>query len=163
VRRRQYCRPTSLLGLFVAPVLLDAAYDASLRDLRDNWAPLLGLVVVAVGLTTAAVAAEAHALVPGMPWAAAIAVGAIVAPPDAVAATAILRSLKPPQRILRAQTAAGSDSACSEPVPEEGNPCTAPALAPPNAATRTTVAGTDSASPGLAAVPLLHWVRASET
>ena len=63
--------PELVLALFVAPVLLDAAFDASLRDLRDNWAPVTGLVVVAVGLTTAAVAAVAHALVPGMPWAAA--------------------------------------------------------------------------------------------
>jgi monovalent cation/hydrogen antiporter len=92
--------PELVLALFVAPVLVDAGYDASLRDLRDNWAPLVGLVVVAVGLTTLAVAAVAHALVPGLPWAAAIALGAIVAPPDAVAATAVLRPLHPPQRIL---------------------------------------------------------------
>ena len=92
--------PELVLALFVAPVLLDAAYDASLRDLRDNWLPLVGLVVVAGVLTTAAVALIAHALVPGMPWAAAVALGAIVAPPDAVAATAVLRSLRPPQRIL---------------------------------------------------------------
>jgi len=92
--------PDLVLALFVAPVLVDAAYDASLRDLRDNWAPLLSLVVFAVGLTTAAVAVVAHALVPGLPWAAAIALGAIVAPPDAVAATAVLRSLHPPQRLL---------------------------------------------------------------
>ena len=92
--------PELVLALFVAPVLLDAAYDASLRDLRDNWAPVAGLVVVAVGLTTAAVAVVAHALVPALPWAAAIALGAIVAPPDAVAATAVLRPLHPPQRIL---------------------------------------------------------------
>ena len=92
--------PELVLALFVAPVLIDAAYDASLRDLRDNWAPLVGLVVFAVGLTTAAVAAVAHAMVPALPWAAAIALGAIVAPPDAVAATAVLRSLRPPQRIL---------------------------------------------------------------
>jgi NhaP-type Na+/H+ or K+/H+ antiporter len=92
--------PELVLALFVAPVLLDAAFDASPRDLRDNWAPLVSLVVVAVGLTTAAVAVVAHALVPGMPWAAAIALGAIVAPPDAVAATAVLRPLHPPQRIL---------------------------------------------------------------
>jgi len=39
-------------------------------------------------------------LVPGMPWAAAIALGAIVAPPDAAAATAVLRELRPPQRIV---------------------------------------------------------------
>ena len=89
-----------MLALFVAPILVDAGYDASLRDLRDNWAPLVSLVVVAVGLTTAAVAIVAHALVPGLPWAAAIALGAIVAPPDAVAATAVLRPLRPPQRIL---------------------------------------------------------------
>src|SRR4051812_41739937 len=49
-------RPDLVLALFVAPVLLDAAYDASPRDLLDNWAPLVSLVVVAVGLTTAAVA-----------------------------------------------------------------------------------------------------------
>ena len=75
-------------------------YDTSLRDLRDNWVPVASLVVVAVGLTTAAVALVAHALVPALPWAAAIALGAIVAPPDAVAATAVLRPLRPPQRIL---------------------------------------------------------------
>jgi Na+/H+ antiporter len=92
--------PELALALFVAPVLLDAAYDASLRDLRDNWIPVCGLVVFAVGLTTAAVAFVVHALVPGMPWAAAVALGAIVAPPDAVAATAVLRPLRPPHRIL---------------------------------------------------------------
>jgi CPA1 family monovalent cation:H+ antiporter len=92
--------PELALALFVAPVLLDAAYDTSLRDLKDNWAPVTGLVVFAVGLTTAAVAVVAHTLIPAMPWAAAIALGAIVAPPDAVAATAVLRQLRPPHRIL---------------------------------------------------------------
>src|SRR4029453_2011860 len=47
-------RPELALALFIAPVLLDAAYDASPRDLRDNWLPVTGLVVFAVGLTTAA-------------------------------------------------------------------------------------------------------------
>jgi monovalent cation/hydrogen antiporter len=92
--------PELALALFVAPVLLDAAYDASPRDLRDNWAPVTGLVVVAVGLTTIAVAIVARALMPAMPWAPAIALGAIVAPPDAAAATAVLRQLRPPHRIL---------------------------------------------------------------
>src|SRR5262245_63289875 len=91
--------PELALAIFIAPVLLDAAYDASPRDLRDNWAPVTGLVVFAVGLTTVAVAAVAHGLI-GMPWAPAIALGAIVAPPDAAAATAVLRPLKPPHRIL---------------------------------------------------------------
>src|SRR5262245_14034050 len=92
--------PELALALFLAPVLLDAAYDASPRDLKDNWAPLTGLVVFAVGLTTAAVAVVVRSLLPEMPWAAAIALGAIVAPPDAAAATAVLRPLRPPHRIL---------------------------------------------------------------
>src|SRR5919109_3549045 len=72
--------PELALALFVAPVLLDAAYDASLRDLRDNWAPVTGLVIFAVALTTAAVALVAHTLIPTMPWSAAIVLGAVVAP-----------------------------------------------------------------------------------
>jgi CPA1 family monovalent cation:H+ antiporter len=92
--------PELALALFVAPILLDAAYDASLRDLKDNWAPVTSLVVFAVGLTTLAVAVVTRALVPSMPWAAAVALGAVVAPPDAVAATAVLRQLQPPHRIL---------------------------------------------------------------
>ena len=92
--------PELALALFVAPVLLDAAYDTSLRDLRDNWLPVTSLVVFAVGFTTAAVAVVVHALMPAMPWAVAIALGAVVAPPDAVAATAVLRQLRPPQRLL---------------------------------------------------------------
>src|SRR5260370_12935797 len=56
--------PELALALFVAPVLLDAAYDASPRDLKDNWVPLTSLVVFAVGLTTIAVAWVTHALMP---------------------------------------------------------------------------------------------------
>src|SRR5947199_4952109 len=92
--------PELALALFIAPVLLDAAYDASPRDLKDNWAPITSLVVFAVGLTTAAVAVAARTLLPEMPWAPAIALGAVVAPPDAAAATAVLRQLRPPHRIL---------------------------------------------------------------
>jgi CPA1 family monovalent cation:H+ antiporter len=92
--------PELALAIFVAPVLLDAAYDASPRDLRDNWAPVLGLAVFAVVLTTIAVAVVVHELIPAMPWEPAIALGAIVAPPDAAAATAVLRGLRPPHRLL---------------------------------------------------------------
>ena len=92
--------PELALALFVAPVLLDAAYDTSLRDLKDNWLPVGSLVIFGVGLTTVAVAVVVRALVPGMPWAPAIALGAVVAPPDAVAATAVLRPLRPPHRLL---------------------------------------------------------------
>jgi Na+/H+ antiporter len=93
--------PDLALALFVAPVLLDAAFDTSLRDLRDNWLAVSTLVFAAVGLTTAAVAVLTRWLLPDIPWAAAIALGAIVAPPDAAAATAILRQVKLPYRLLK--------------------------------------------------------------
>jgi CPA1 family monovalent cation:H+ antiporter len=92
--------PELALAVFVAPVLLDAAFDTSLRDLRRYWIPVLSLVVIAVGVTTFMVAWVAHTMVPGMPWAAAIALGAIVAPPDAAAASAILRQLHIPHRMV---------------------------------------------------------------
>ena len=91
--------PELILALFVAPVLLDAAYDASLRDLRQAWVPVSSLVLVAVALTTMAVAVTARLLLPDIPWAAAIALGALVAPPDAVAALAVLRQVDPPYRL----------------------------------------------------------------
>ena len=92
--------PELMLALFVAPVLLDAAFDASPRDLRENWRAVASLALVTVVLTVVAVAVTARWLVPEMPWAAAIALGAIVAPPDAAAATAVLRQLRPPHRLL---------------------------------------------------------------
>jgi Na+/H+ antiporter len=93
--------PSLALALFVAPVLLDAAYDTSLRDLRAHWVPVSTLVFLVVGVTTAVVAVLVHWLVPAMPWSAAIALGAIVAPPDAAAATAILRQVNLPYRVLK--------------------------------------------------------------
>jgi monovalent cation/hydrogen antiporter len=92
--------PRLALALFVAPVLLDAAFDSSPRDMRRNWIPLVNLVVVGVAVTTFAVAIVVRVFVPSMPWAMAIALGAIVGPPDATAATTILRHIKPPHRIL---------------------------------------------------------------
>ncbi len=93
--------PRLALALFVAPVLMDAAYDTSLRDLRTYWRPVAGLVVAAVGTTVAAVAVAVHWLVPDMPWPVAIALGAIVAPPDAAAATAVMRQMKLPHKLLK--------------------------------------------------------------
>jgi CPA1 family monovalent cation:H+ antiporter len=92
--------PALALALFVAPVLLNAAFDASPRDLRANWRAVASLALGAVALTIITVAIVARALVPDMPWAAALALGAIVAPPDAAAATAVLNQLRPPHRLL---------------------------------------------------------------
>jgi Na+/H+ antiporter len=92
--------PELALALFVAPVLVDAAFDASARDMRVNWRPIASLALGAVALTIGVVAVVARLLVPEMPWAAAIALGAIVAPPDAAAATTVLKQLRPPNRLL---------------------------------------------------------------
>jgi CPA1 family monovalent cation:H+ antiporter len=92
--------PELVLAIFVAPVLLDAAYDTSPRDLKDNWPAITTLVFVAVGLTTASVAILFKWMVPTAPWGAAIALGAVVAPPDASAATAVLRQIRLPSRLV---------------------------------------------------------------
>ncbi|MER9072946.1 cation:proton antiporter [Mesorhizobium sp. M0904] len=90
--------PELALALFIAPVLLDAAYDTSLRDLNRYKVSLILLALGAVIFTTVAVALVGWTMA-GLPVAAAIALGAIVAPPDAVAAAAVLGQFKVPHRI----------------------------------------------------------------
>jgi monovalent cation:H+ antiporter, CPA1 family len=92
-------QPRLALALFIAPALLDAAYDLPPRELRRDWLPLTWLALIAVVLTTAAVAVLAWAW-EGMPIAAAIALGAIVAPPDAAAAAAVLAKFPLPRRTM---------------------------------------------------------------
>jgi Na+/H+ antiporter len=85
---------------FILPALLyPAALFTSWRDFRRNLRTILLLAIGLVLTTTVAVAWIAHAVVPGLPWAAAFALGAIVSPPDAIAATAIIRRLGVPHRI----------------------------------------------------------------
>jgi CPA1 family monovalent cation:H+ antiporter len=92
--------PRLALALFVAPVLLDAAFDASPRDLKRHLRPVSNLAVLAVGFTVVSVALVARHFVPGLSWSAAVALGAIVAPPDTSAATTVLRRLRPPHRLM---------------------------------------------------------------
>jgi monovalent cation/hydrogen antiporter len=83
--------PSTYLALFIAPALVDAAYDFPPGATRRFLAPLIAFAVVAVVLTTGVVAWIASAFL-GLPLAAGVALGAIVAPPDAAAATAVLRN-----------------------------------------------------------------------
>lgn len=92
--------PELVLLVFLPPLLMDAAYFTSLRDFRAN-ASSIGLLSVGLVLaTTAAVALVAHWAIPGLPWPAAFALGAIVSPPDAVAATSIASRLGLPRRLV---------------------------------------------------------------
>ena len=91
--------PQLAMALFVAPAILNTAYETSPLDLRRNWLPLTALAFFAV-LFTAAVVAWAGWAYAGLPLAAAIALGAIVAPPDAAAASAVLSNLGIPRRTM---------------------------------------------------------------
>ena len=88
-----------LYGL-LPPLLYAAAQGASLVDFRVNRRPILLLSVGLVIFTMLGVGWLAHALLPGVSWAIAFAIGAVVAPPDAVAATAIGRRIGLPRRIV---------------------------------------------------------------
>ncbi len=91
--------PHLALVLFVAPAILDAGYDTSPHELKRDWFPLIALALFAVLLTTAAVALAGWAFA-GLPVAAAVALGAIVAPPDAAAARATLAGRGLPRRTM---------------------------------------------------------------
>jgi monovalent cation/hydrogen antiporter len=91
--------PDVVFLLFLPPILFGAAYFTPIRDFRANLRPILLLAVGLVLFTTVVVAVVAQQLT-GMPIAAAFTLGAIVAPPDAVAATAVFRRLGVPRRIV---------------------------------------------------------------
>ncbi len=88
-----------LIGL-LPPLLYAAALQTSLVDFNHNRRPILLLSIGLVVFTTVGVAVVAHTLVPEIGWVAAFALGAVVAPPDAVAATAIGRRIGLPRRIV---------------------------------------------------------------
>jgi monovalent cation/hydrogen antiporter len=92
--------PESILILFLPPILYQAALLTSWRDFRGNLRPIGMLAIGLVLVTTLAVGAAIKWLIPGLPWAAAFVLGAIVSPPDAVAATAILSRLRVPRRVV---------------------------------------------------------------
>jgi CPA1 family monovalent cation:H+ antiporter len=92
--------PDLVFFVFLPPVSWAAAVFTSLRDFNANRRPIGLLAIGLVLATTAAVAITAHALFPAMPWAVAVALGAIVSPPDAVAAAAIVSRLPVPRRVI---------------------------------------------------------------
>ncbi len=92
--------PQFLLVLVLPPILYQAALLTSWRDFKANLRPIGMLAIGLVIVTTLAVGATLKFLVPDLPWAVAFTFGAIVSPPDAVAATAILSRLNMPRRIV---------------------------------------------------------------
>jgi CPA1 family monovalent cation:H+ antiporter len=92
--------PDLVFLIFLPPILWAAAYFTSLRDFVANFRPIALLAVGLVLVTSAAVAVVARLVMPGLSWPVAFALGAIVSPPDAVAATAIARRLGLPHRLV---------------------------------------------------------------
>jgi CPA1 family monovalent cation:H+ antiporter len=92
--------PQFILVLVLPPILYQAALLTSWRDFKANIRPIGSLAIGLVIATTLAIGGALKFLVPEIPWAAAFVLGAIVSPPDAVAATAILSRLNIPRRVV---------------------------------------------------------------
>ncbi|HEX5147472.1 MAG TPA: Na+/H+ antiporter [Candidatus Limnocylindrales bacterium] len=92
--------PDVVFLLLLPPILFGAGYSTPIRDFKANARPIGLLAIGLVLFTTAAVGLVANVLIPELGIAAALALGAIVAPPDAVAATAIFQRLHAPRRIV---------------------------------------------------------------
>lgn len=91
--------PDLMMVIFLPPLLMNGAYFTAWREFRKNFSGIISLAIGAVAFTTLAVGVAAKALVPELPWAVCFALGAIVAPPDAVAAGAIIEKLHLPARL----------------------------------------------------------------
>jgi Na+/H+ antiporter len=98
--------PQLILALFLPPLLYWAALHTDLGDLRRNLRPIALLAVGLVLATTAAVALLGHAVL-GLPWAVAVVLGAVVSPPDPVAAVAVAGRLGLPRRMVTILEAEG--------------------------------------------------------
>jgi monovalent cation/hydrogen antiporter len=92
--------PDVVLVAVLPPLLYSSAFFTSLRDLRANAHAIGILAIGLVVATTVTVAVVAHAVVADLPWSAAFVLGAVVAPTDAIAATAIMRRLSVPRRLV---------------------------------------------------------------
>ena len=92
--------PEVVLVAVLPPLLYLAAYRTSLRDLRANARPIAILAIGLVAATTVTVAVVAHAAVDHMSWSTAFVLGAVVAPTDPIAATAIMRRLGVSRRLV---------------------------------------------------------------
>ena len=92
--------PDLVMVLFLPPLLLSSAFFTVWRDFRAELRPIGLLALGAVIFTTLVVGWVAKAMAPGLPWSACFALGAIVSPPDAVAAKAVLHGLALPRRVV---------------------------------------------------------------
>ncbi len=91
--------PDTVFLVFLPPLVYAAGWRTSPQELRALMRPLALMSVGLVFLTAAVIAVVSHALVPELSWAEAAVLGAVLAPTDAVAATAIFRRIGAPERV----------------------------------------------------------------
>ncbi|SEV96968.1 Na+/H+ antiporter [Luteibacter sp. 329MFSha] len=92
--------PELVLTVFLPPLLMDGAFYTVWSEFRKYLGGILWLAVGAVVFTTFVVGVTVHWVLPSLPWAACFALGAVVSPPDAVAAKAVLGKVRLPRRLL---------------------------------------------------------------
>ncbi|MEV6830530.1 Na+/H+ antiporter [Amycolatopsis sp. NPDC051102] len=96
--------PELVLSVVLPPLLYSTSLESSVTHFRTNLRPIIALGVVLVGVTAVVVAVVVHLLLPDVPFASALVIGAVVAPPDAVTAVAIGRKLGLPRRVMAVLT-----------------------------------------------------------
>lgn len=92
--------PNLVFTVFLPPILFAAAASTSWRDFRRQFAPISFLAIGLVLATMVCIAVVAQTIIPGLGWAPAFVLGAIVSPPDAVATVAIVQRIGVPRRIV---------------------------------------------------------------
>jgi CPA1 family monovalent cation:H+ antiporter len=92
--------PQLAMAVFLPPLLQASAFFTPLRDFRRNLRPILLLAVGLVAFTTVSVGWVTKLVFPELPWALCFAFGALISPPDAAAAAAVLSAIRLPRRII---------------------------------------------------------------
>lgn len=92
--------PDVVFLLFLPPILYDAASHTSWHDFKSEIRPIATLAITLVFVTTTVVAVASYYFLPGFTWPLAFVLGAIVAPPDAVAATSIIKGMGLNKKVL---------------------------------------------------------------
>lgn len=92
--------PDVVFLIFLPPLLYDAAFRTSWHDFKTDIRPIFALAVSLVFFTTISVGIAAHYFIPSFSWPLAFLLGAIISPPDAVAATGIIKGLGLNKRVI---------------------------------------------------------------
>lgn len=153
--------PEIVLYVFVPPLLFAAAWNSSYFNLRENLKNIALLSVGLVLFTALAVGYAAHWLVPGLPLAAGFVLGAIIAPPDAVAAVSVARDLGLPRRVITILTGESlfNDATALTAFSVAVAAATGEQVSPAESVLRFCYSAVTGAIIGLVLGPALHWLR----